>query len=120
MSASALRPAVPLLALIIAGCIVAAIGNGVRTSFGLFTLPMTTDLGLTREGWGMAMAIQNLAWGIAQPFADAWADKVGTGRTIAAGAAIYAIGLVASTVLGRWAWRALDRGVAWRAGGGRR
>ena len=93
MSASALRPAVPLLALIIAGCIVAAIGNGVRTSFGLFTLPMTTDLGLTREGWGMAMAIQNLAWGIAQPFAGAWADKVGTGRTIAAGAAIYAIGV---------------------------
>ena len=93
MTTSALRPAVPLLVLIIAGCIIAAIGNGIRTSFGLFTLPMSTDLGLTREGWGMAMAIQNLAWGIAQPFAGAFADRVGTGRTIAAGAAIYAIGV---------------------------
>jgi len=95
MSASALRPAVPLLVLIIAGCIIAAIGNGIRTSFGLFTLPMTSDLGLTREGWGMAMAIQNLAWGVAQPFAGAFADRVGTGRTVAVGAAIYAIGVLA-------------------------
>lgn len=93
MNTSALRPAVPLLVLIIAGCIIAAIGNGVRTSFGLFTLPMTGDLGMTREGWGMAMAIQNLAWGIAQPFAGAYADRVGTGRTIALGAAIYALGV---------------------------
>ena len=93
MNASVMRPAVPLLVLIIAGCIIAAIGNGVRTSFGLFTLPMTGDLGLTREGWGMAMAIQNLAWGIAQPFAGAWADRVGTGRTIAVGAVIYALGV---------------------------
>ena len=68
-----IRPAVPLLVLIVAGCIIAAIGNGVRTSFGLFTLPMTSELGLTREQWGMAMAIQNLAWGIAQPFAGAFA-----------------------------------------------
>jgi len=92
--AARLRPAVPLLALIIAGCIIAAIGNGVRTSFGLFTLPMTADLGLTREQWGMAMAIQNLAWGIAQPFAGAFADRVGTGRTVAVGAAIYALGVL--------------------------
>ena len=89
-----IRPAVPLLVLIIAGCIIAAIGNGVRTSFGLFTLPMTSDLGLTREQWGMAMAIQNLAWGIAQPFAGAFADRVGTGRTVAVGAAIYALGVL--------------------------
>ncbi|WP_449395480.1 MFS transporter [Devosia riboflavina] len=95
MNTSALRPAVPLLVLIIAGCVVAAIGNGVRTSFGLFTLPMAGDLGLSREGWGMAMAIQNLAWGIAQPFAGAYADRVGTGRTVAVGAAIYALGVFA-------------------------
>src|SRR5690554_2107824 len=94
MNSSALRPVVPLLVLIIAGCAVAAIGNGVRTSFGLFTLPMTADLNLSREGWGMAMAIQNLAWGIAQPFAGAYADRVGTGRTIAVGAAIYALGVL--------------------------
>ena len=94
MSTATLRPAVPLIAIIIAGCIIAAIGNGVRTSFGLFTLPMTSDLGLSREGWGMAMAIQNLAWGIAQPLAGAFADRVGTARTVAAGAALYALGVV--------------------------
>ena len=94
MNTSTLRPAVPLLVLIIAGCIIAAIGNGVRTSFGLFTLPMTADLGLTREQWGMAMAIQNLAWGIAQPFAGAFADRIGTGRTVAAGAALYGLGVL--------------------------
>ena len=94
MTSSTLRPAVPLLVLIIAGCVIAAIGNGVRTSFGLFTLPMTADLGLSREQWGMAMAIQNLAWGIAQPFAGALADRVGTGRTIAAGAALYGLGIL--------------------------
>ncbi|KKC33633.1 MFS transporter [Devosia psychrophila] len=94
MNTSALRPAVPLLVLIIAGCIIAAIGNGVRTSFGLFTLPMTADLGLSREQWGMAMAIQNLAWGITQPFAGAFADRVGTARTVAVGAMIYALGVL--------------------------
>ena len=94
MPATTLRPAVPLLLLIIAGCAVAAIGNGIRTSFGLFTLPMVTDLGLTREGYAMAMAIQNLAWGIAQPFAGAFADRVGTGRTIALGALIYSAGVI--------------------------
>tara|TARA_R110002020_G_scaffold60594_17_gene164028 strand:+ start:4335 stop:5552 length:1218 start_codon:yes stop_codon:yes gene_type:complete len=94
MNTSALRPAVPLIVLIIAGCAIAAIGNGIRTSFGLFTLPMTTDLALSREGWGMAMAIQNLAWGVAQPFAGAYADRVGTGRTIALGGAVYALGVL--------------------------
>ena len=86
--------AVPLIVIIVAGCIIAAIGNGVRTSFGLFTLPMTADLGLSREAYGMALAIQNLAWGITQPFAGALADRHGTARTIAVGAVIYALGLV--------------------------
>ncbi|GHA14334.1 hypothetical protein GCM10007989_06260 [Devosia pacifica] len=84
----------PLAVIIIAGCAIAAIGNGVRTSFGLFTLPMTGDLGLSRESWGLAMAIQNLAWGIAQPIAGAFADRVGTGRTLAVGALIYGLGML--------------------------
>lgn len=111
MNTSALRPAVPLLVLIVAGCIVAAIGNGVRTSFGLFTLPMAGDLGLSREGWGMAMAIQNLAWGIAQPLAGAYADRVGTGRTVAVGAAIYALGVFAMAFSPTASMLALTAGV---------
>ncbi|WP_342016358.1 MFS transporter [Devosia soli] len=111
MTSTALRPAVPLLVLIIVGCIVAAIGNGVRTSFGLFTLPMTGDLGLTRESWGMAMAIQNLAWGIAQPFAGAYADRVGTGRTVAMGAAIYAFGVLGMAISPDAGWLTLSAGI---------
>jgi MFS family permease len=86
--------AVPLVVLVIAGCAIAAVTNGIRTSFGLFTLPMTADLGLSREAWGMAMAIQNLVWGVMQPFAGAIADKYGTARVIVFGLVIYAAGLV--------------------------
>jgi MFS family permease len=90
--------AAPLLILLIAGCILAATTNGIRTSFGLLTLPMSADLGLTREAWGMALAIQNLAWGIAQPFAGGLADRYGTGKVVAAGLVIYALGLVLMVV----------------------
>ena len=94
MPAASRSPAVPLLVLIIAGCLIAAVTNGVRTSFGLFTLPMSGDLGISREGWAMAMAIQNLAWGIAQPFAGAVADRYGTARVVAGGIVLYAGGVL--------------------------
>ncbi|MEO6014650.1 MAG: MFS transporter [Devosia sp.] len=90
--------AVPMIAVVIAGCIIAAITNGIRTSFGLFTLPMTGELGLSREAWGMAMAIQNLVWGMTQPFAGAIADKYGTGRVIVFGLVVYAAGLALMVV----------------------
>jgi MFS family permease len=83
-----------LVVLVIAGCAIAAVTNGIRTSFGLFTLPMTADLGLSREAWGMAMAIQNLVWGAMQPFAGAIADKYGTARVVVFGLVVYAAGLV--------------------------
>lgn len=98
IAASRTTIAAPLLVLIIAGCVLAAVTNGIRTSFGLLTLPITSDLGLTRETWGLAMAIQNLAWGVAQPFAGALADKYGTARVIVAGLLIYAAGLALMVV----------------------
>lgn len=94
MTTTAARPAVPLPLVIIAGCIIAAIGFGTRGSFGLFTLPVTEDLGLTREQWGMAMAIQNLVWGITQPFAGGFADRYGAGRVLAVGGLVYAVGVL--------------------------
>ena len=90
--------AVPLIALVIAGCLIAAVTNGIRSSFGLFTLPMTEELGLSREAWGLAMAIQNLVWGATQPFAGAIADKYGTARVIVFGLVLYAAGLVLMVV----------------------
>jgi len=88
------NPAIPVALVIAAGCVIAAIGFGTRGAFGLFTLPVTEDLGLTREQWGLAMAIQNLAWGIAQPFAGAFADRHGSARTLAIGGLIYAAGVL--------------------------
>jgi len=96
--ASSRSVAVPLLVLVIAGCLVAAVTNGVRNSFGLFTLPVTSGLGISRETWALAIAIQNLAWGIAQPFAGGFADRFGSARVIATGLVVYAIGLVLCSV----------------------
>ncbi|SFV30908.1 Predicted arabinose efflux permease, MFS family [Devosia crocina] len=93
MTTATARPALPLPVIIVAGCIIAAIGFGTRGAFGLFTLPASEDLGLTREQWGMAMAIQNLVWGIAQPFAGGFADRYGSARVLAFGGLIYALGV---------------------------
>jgi MFS family permease len=98
VAATARSTGAPLVLLVIAGCVIAAVTNGIRTSFGLFTLPMTTDLGLTQESWGMALAIQNLAWGVALPFAGALADRYGTGRVIVVGLIIYAAGVALMVV----------------------
>ena len=95
---AARSPALPLLAIIFAGCVVAAATNGIRTSFGLFTLPITSDLGMSREAWGMAMAVQNLAWGIAQPIAGGLADRYGTSKVIIGGLLIYAAGMAMMVV----------------------
>ena len=97
-SPSVRSAAVPLILVVIAGCVIAAITNGIRTSFGLFTLPATAELGLSREAWGMAMAIQNLVWGLAQPFAGAIADRRGTARVVIVGLILYAAGLVLMVV----------------------
>ncbi len=83
----------PLAVIVIAGCIIAAVTFGARSSIGLFTLPMTADMGWSRENFGLAMAIQNLVWGLAQPIAGGLADRYGTARVLAAGAVIYALGL---------------------------
>ena len=85
---------VPLPVIIIAGCIIAMVTFGARSSSGLFLLPMTDDLGWSRNGFAMALAVQNLVWGMTQPFAGGFADKFGTARTLAVGALIYAAGLI--------------------------
>jgi predicted MFS family arabinose efflux permease len=77
---------------IVSGCLIAMIAFGVRSTMGLFTAPITEANGWGRETFGLAMALQNLVWGAAQPFAGAFADKFGSFRVIIAGAAIYAIG----------------------------
>jgi predicted MFS family arabinose efflux permease len=77
---------------ILAGCLIATVTFGARTSFGLFTEPLSALRGWDRETFALAIAIQNLIWGIGQPFAGAIADRHGAARVLAAGGAVYALG----------------------------
>jgi MFS family permease len=78
---------------IVAGCAIAIVTFGVRTSFGLFTAPLADLRGWDRETFALAIAVQNLLWGVGQPFAGAIADRYGAGRVLAAGGAVYALGV---------------------------
>ena len=79
---------------LIAGCLVAAIGFGVRSSFGLFLEPITMAREWSRETFSLALAFQNLMWGIGLPVAGMLADKFGPVKVIIAGAFIYASGIL--------------------------
>jgi MFS family permease len=83
----------PLL-ILIAGCVILTLSMGVRHTAGLFLQPMTADQGWSRETFSFAIAIQNLVWGLASPFAGALADRHGAGRTVLGAAVLYVIGLV--------------------------
>jgi predicted MFS family arabinose efflux permease len=78
---------------IVAGCLIAMIGFGPRSVLGLFLEPMTQARGWSRETFGLAMAIQNLFWGLGVPVAGALADRFGPTRVLAIGALMYALGL---------------------------
>ena len=92
---SALRPvAVALPVVIVAGCLISLLSFGPRSIMGLFLAPMTEARGWSREIFALSIAIQNIMWGIGQPFAGAIADKYGSGRVLAGGGLIYAGGLV--------------------------
>ena len=81
------------LVILVVGCLIAIVGFGARSVFGLFLEPMTVAKGWNRETFALAMAIQNLLWGIALPFAGAIADRIGPVRVIAGGAVVYALGI---------------------------
>jgi MFS family permease len=81
------------LLIMLGGALVVAISMGVRQSFGLFLQPVVSDLAISREVFGLAIALQNLVWGVAQPLAGMVADKYGSGRVIVAGGLLYLAGL---------------------------
>jgi MFS family permease len=93
MSALVSRRVSPEL-IVFAGCAIALITFGPRATAGLFQIPMTQEYGWGRDIFGLAIAIQNLLWGVGQPFAGAVADRFGAVRVICAGALLYALGLV--------------------------
>ncbi|WP_326914417.1 MFS transporter [Sphingopyxis chilensis] len=73
---------------------IVTLAMGVRQSFGLFLPQMSVDIGISRSDFGLAMALQNLLFGLVQPFVGALADKHGAGRVVLAGALLYALGLI--------------------------
>jgi MFS family permease len=85
-------------AVLACGAIILAISLGIRHGFGLFLQPMSFDNGWGREVFSLAIAIQNLLWGIAQPFTGSIADRFGAGRAIMVGAVLYAAGLLLMAV----------------------
>ncbi|MDP3341854.1 MFS transporter [Frigidibacter sp.] len=83
---------------LISGCVVIMLSFAIRASFGVFQLPIANEFGWPRADFSLAIAIQNLAWGIGQPIFGAVAEKFGDRRAIIAGAILYAAGLVLSSL----------------------
>ena len=94
MSVSVPRTRLSPQAVVLAGCAIALISFGPRAAAGLFQVPMTSEYGWGRDVFGLALAIQNLCWGMGQPFAGAIADRFGAVRVFCAGGLLYALGLV--------------------------
>ena len=81
---------------LIAGCIIILVSFAVRASFGLFQLPIALEFQWPRESFSLAIAIQNLFWGIGQPIFGAFAERFGDRKAILGGGAFYVVGLVLS------------------------
>lgn len=81
---------------LIASCIIIIVSFSIRASFGVFQIPISQEFGWLRAEFSLALAIQNLAWGIGQPIFGAIAERFGDRRAIILGAILYALGLVLS------------------------
>jgi MFS family permease len=92
MSESTPRFSLPQL--LICGAAIVTLAMGIRHGFGLWLQPITQAQGWTRETFAFAIAIQNLAWGIAGIFSGMAADRFGATRVIVFGAASYSLGLI--------------------------
>ncbi|MCH2076299.1 MAG: MFS transporter [Rhodobacteraceae bacterium] len=83
---------------LIAGCLIIIVNFSIRASFGVFQIPIAEEFGWLRTEFSLAIAIQNLAWGIGQPIFGAIADRLTDRKAIILGALLYAAGLVGSAL----------------------
>ena len=90
------RSAPLITPVLIAGCVILMLGFAIRASFGVFQIPIAEEFGWARAEFSLAIAVQNLAWGIGQPLFGAVAERFGDRKAIVAGALMYAAGLVLS------------------------
>lgn len=92
-----MQKSAPLISpVLIAGCVIIMISFAVRASFGVFQIPIAEEFGWLRVEFSLAIAIQNLAWGIGQPLFGAVAEKMGDRKAIVLGALAYVAGLLLS------------------------
>ena len=96
---------------LVCGSIIMLISLGVRHTFGLFLQPITMDQGWGRETFAFAIAVQNLVWGVSQPFAGMLADRFGAKAVVAIGSLLYALGLYVMSIAGGQAMFVLSAGI---------
>jgi MFS family permease len=80
--------------IVLGGCLISLVSFGPRATLGFFLTPMSQANGWDRDIFALALAIQNILWGVGQPVAGAIADRYGTLRVLCAGGTLYALGLV--------------------------
>ena len=80
--------------IVLGGCLISLVSFGPRATLGFFLTPMSQANGWDRDIFALALAIQNILWGLGQPIAGAIADRYGTLRVLCAGGTLYALGLV--------------------------
>lgn len=90
----------PLATVLLFAALLVCVSMGIRHTFGLFLAPMTQSHGWSREVFSFAIALQNLTWGAAQPFAGLLADRFGARRVLLGGALLYALGLAGMALAG--------------------
>lgn len=107
------RTAVPLqlMIFVMAGCLILLVAFGPRSAMGLFQIPILTETGWDRTTFAMALAIQNLVWGLGQPIFGAIADRYGTAKVLVAAAILYAAGLVLMALLPDPLWLNIGAGI---------
>ncbi len=88
----------PLIYMLIGSAIILALSLGVRHAFGLYLVPMSQEFSWGHNVFSLAIAMQNLIWGAAQPFTGALADKYGSKIVVAIGGFLYAVGLLLMAV----------------------
>ncbi|HRH88278.1 MAG TPA: MFS transporter [Rubrivivax sp.] len=104
-------PRLSMAQVLICGGLVVTLSMGIRHGFGLWLQPITQDQGWTRETFALAIAIQNLSWGVIGVFAGMAADRFGASRVLIAGSVLYALGLAGMALASTPAVFALTTGV---------
>ena len=79
--------------IVLCGCLISMMSFGPRSTLGLFLTPQSQAYGWGRDVFSLALAIQNILWGLGQPFAGMLADRFGVVRVLCGGGILYALGL---------------------------